>query len=300
MLRHATRSQLSDLFQNIIRPALQRVSDLTNAPPEGDRNQSANSNGNSMNNSVYSSMDLIPNINSSNVNNTNSNASITNPNLKLNLNMNLNTNNSNNNNNIENKNENKAGNLSSRTAIAKLSNSVSHFRRHSTNNVSGNSKSFLPTHNTSRRNVFSSTIMNSVTSSLSNTNTENNTQQNTNNNTRNNSTNTSAHNSHNDSIFNSACDSACPSVLQTQKNSIDALEGGNFKDNFENKTLSDSDALETDLNRVFDQSIINDFFTAIPCEETEITKDDFLSRASAVLNAGNLMPKYYYMIYLMF
>ena len=33
LLRHAAHSKLSDLFQNIIRPALQRVSDLANTTP---------------------------------------------------------------------------------------------------------------------------------------------------------------------------------------------------------------------------------------------------------------------------
>ena len=87
LLRHASQSQLSDLFQNIIRPALQRVSDLTSSSPSespigksvnstaaGNMTDSNDTNDNS-NNSRY-------NISNHTNNNNNSN---NNSNIKLNI-----------------------------------------------------------------------------------------------------------------------------------------------------------------------------------------------------------------------
>lgn len=295
LLRHATRSQLSDLFQNIIRPALQRVSDLTNATPEGDRSQT--STNNSLNNSVYNntfiSSDVIP---SSCITNLNLNDSAAEK--------------------LGDRDSMKAG-VYGRPGIMKCSGSsnssaagneklTSHSRRHSYNNMSA--RNVLSSHNMSRKNVYGSAIINSINSSLSNTNTGNNTQQNTTNNTQNNSANTSTHNSHNDSAFNSAPGSLCPSNIQTQKNSIDALEegqivklevgedGSTIDDKSKNLSFTKNDSklysqgLPDTSTIVYDQSIIDDFFTAIPAEITDRTKsggkEDFLSRALEILNAG--------------
>jgi hypothetical protein len=292
LLRHATRSQLSDLFQNIIRPALQRVSDLTNATPEGDRSQT--STNNSVNNSLYASpfigSDVIP---SSCITSLNLNDSAVDR--------------------LGDKDGAKMGGFG-RTGIMKCSGSsnssaagnerISNIRRHSYNNMSGRTTVLS-------RKYGSSAIITSINSSLSNTNTGNNTQQNTTNNTQNNSANTSTHNSQNDSAFNSAPCSLCPSNIQTQKNSIDALEEGQIvkldggedsstqDDKSKNLSFTKNDSklylqgLPDSSTIVYDQSIIDDFFTAIPAEVTDRAKtsgkEDYLSRALEILNAGTLL-----------
>jgi hypothetical protein len=295
LLRHATRSQLSDLFQNIIRPALQRVSDLTNATPEGDRSQTSTNNSlnNSLYNNPYISSDVIP---SSCITSLNLNDSAADR--------------------LGDKDGAKMGGFG-RTGIMKCSGSSnssaagnernnSNSRRHSYNNMSGRTT----VQNMSRK--YGSAIITSINSSLSNTNTTNNTQQNTTNNTQNNSANTSTHNSHNDSAFNSAPCSLCPSNIQTQKNSIDALEEGQIvkldrgedsstqDDKSKNLSFTKNDSklysqgfsqgLPESSTIVYDQSIIDDFFTAIPAEVTDRSKtsgkEDFLSKALEILNAG--------------
>jgi hypothetical protein len=301
LLRHATRSQLSDLFQNIIRPALQRVSDLTNATPEGDRSQTSTTNSlnNSLYNSTFISSDVIPS------------SCITN----LNLNDSA----------VEKLGDREGAKMggfgrpgimkcsgSSNSSAAGNEKNTSHSRRHSYNNMSA--RNILSSHNMSRKNLYGSAVINSINSSLSNTNTGNNTQQNTTNNTQNNSANTSTHNSHNDSAFNSAPCSLCPSNIQTQKNSIDALEEGQIvkldggedsstqDDKSKNLSFTKNDSklysqgLPESSTIVYDQSIIDDFFTAIPADLTDRTKstgkEDFLSRALEILNAGTHVNYY--------
>ena len=292
LLRHATRSQLSDLFQNIIRPALQRVSDLTNAPPDGgvgDRNSSTNSN--SLNNSIYNNNSYpdIPYVT----------ASL--PPISVQES------------NIVEKLENvKNTGLSSRPPVkypGSSSNSVigtSHSRKHSHNNSNVLLRTNFPgSHNASKRNLLHAAIVQSITSSLSNTNTGNNTQQNTATNTQNNSTETSIHNSVTDSVTNSSPCSACPSISQTQKNSIDALEEGVFKDVTKEELRDEVEIPKSrKLSRTknngkpsippttvahipYDQSIINDFFTEIPIDNLEFSEHDLMSRAVDILNAGN-------------
>ena len=289
LLRHATRSQLSDLFQNIIRPALQRVSDLTNAPPEGgggERNSSTNSN--SLNNSLYNN-NSCPDIPYGTANN---------PPLSVQES------------NIVEKLENvRNTGLSSRPPIkypGSSSNSVigtTHSRKHSHNNALIRTN-FPGSHNASKRNLLHAAIMQSITSSLSNSNTGNNTLQNTATNTQNNSTETSIHNSVTDSVANSSPCSACPSVSQTQKNSIDALEEGAFKVTTGEELRDEVEIPKTrKLSRTkkngipslppttathipYDQSIINDFFTEIPTDNLDFRENDLMSRAVDILNAG--------------
>jgi hypothetical protein len=288
LLRHATRSQLSDLFQNIIRPALQRVSDLTNAQPEGGGERNSSTNSNSLNNSIY---------NNGYTDVQSSTASV--PPLSVQES------------NIVEKLENVRNTGLSRPPVkypGSSSNSVigtSHSRKPSYNNSNVLLRTNFPgSHNNSKRNLLHAAIVQSITSSLSNTNTGNNTVQNTALNTQNNSTETSIHNSVTDSVTNSSPCSACPSVSQTQKNSIDALEEGVFKDITKEDIRDEVDVPKSrKLSRTkkdrkpsippptvahipYDQSIINDFFTEIPTDNLECKEHDLMSRAVDILNAG--------------